>query len=124
MGAARPVRRVVSLVADYQTTRIKTWRYGRARFDGRGTSKGAGIRGRRVHRRERRWPRCTVAKATPKEQLGRCRFSSERFGAGITSDSKSKTNLRRDKRSKEPEADIMRAIKAAGIKSVRRSQPR
>jgi len=39
---------------------------------------------RRVHRRERRWPRCTVAKATTKERLGRYRFSCERFGAGIT----------------------------------------
>jgi hypothetical protein len=27
-------------------------------------------------------PGVTVAKATTKEQLGRCRFSSERFGAG------------------------------------------
>jgi hypothetical protein len=39
---------------------------------------------RRFHRRERRWPRCTVAKATTKERLGHRRFSFERFGAGIT----------------------------------------
>src|SRR5580704_9141312 len=41
---------------------------------------------RRVHRRERRWTRCTAAKATTKERLGRYRFSCERFRTGITKD--------------------------------------